>query len=632
MLKRDPKKTFNLLFLICLGMLIAAVPVRAQFGREISLSAPEVENYPEITLYFEAIGRDGKINTNLQEDQITLTENGVDQELLDFQIQTPGIQLVTAFNISNPFAIQDINGNSRFDFIKDSLLNWANQPLTTSPDNISMISNDGLEHTHLEENADFIKLLENYNPAIRELESNFNVLSKAIDFASDPVDQRGMKRVVLLFTSQPITDEYAAIDNLLSQAQDNQVMVYTILISSPAFFNTAGATKLQTLSAETGGLFLPFSGEEPLPDLGQLLLPLRSTYQINYQSQIVTSGMHTLEVSISSSIGESVGEREFFLDVQPPNPIFISPPRSITRTMPENISKDTVNGSYQPESYPLNFLIEFPDNHPRELEEVIIRIDGEIVESKNSPPYDQFIWDLRSYETSATHYLTIEVIDRVGLSRISIETPIEVIVKVPLPSINTLIGKNAAALAGLALILVLGMSLFVLISRGRIQPGKKNDLPLITFLKSLLRKVKILIKKLKSSKNTSTDRIPELEKHPYRLVPINDISQQLFPEPIRIDKHEIILGNNPQGKNIQIKHPSVINNHAKINSQTDGKFQITDYGSTAGTWINYQQILSTKPQFIKDGDIINIGEAGFRFQVMEKTEPHLSPRSKQIDS
>ena len=53
----------------------------------------------------------------------------------------------------------------------------------------------------------------------------------------------------------------------------------------------------------------------------------------------------------------------------------------------------------------------------------------------------------------------------------------------------------------------------------------------------------------------------------------------------------------------------------------DGNYQIIDHGSTAGTWINYQQITSPDPQFLKDGDIIHIGEAVFRFQKMEATEP-----------
>jgi len=613
-------KTLLQISLLCLVLLLAAVPVGAQTGRVVSLSPPEVDQYPTITLYFDAIKRDGDRINNLRQEQVVLVEDGIEQELLEFKSLNPGVQVVAAINISNPFAIQDINGVSRFDIIKESLLNWAAQPLATSPDDLSIITNDGLENTHRDDKKNFITILEEYNPEIKETESNFNVLARAIEIASDPVSQQGMKRVVLFYSSQPTTDDFAAIDSMISQAKDQQVMVYTFLVSSPAFFSTAGAGKLQSLATETGGVLYPFSGDEPLPDLGQLLLPLRRTYLVNYQSQIVTPGIHTLEVSISTTLGENVGRRDFYLDVQPPNPIFVSPPRSIIRKLPDNTGDDNVDQSYQPETFPLQILVEFPDNHPRELEELIIRVDGEIVDRKNSAPYDLFSWDLRSYESSAIHYLSIEAVDLMGLSRLSVETPIEVKIEVPPPNINEIIGKNGPAFAGLAVILVLGFSLFLLIFREKIQPGDRRDFPHL--IRNISRKLTpdSIIQKLRPSKEDSTASEPESNILSFRLIPINDISQQLFPEPIKVGKSEILLGNNPSGEIIHIDHFSIIKEHSRITIHPDGEFKITDLGSISGTWINFQQIRSAKPQILKDGVIINIGEASFRFQVIEILE------------
>lgn len=610
------RKSLHSLILLCLILMISASQVRAQAAREISLSTPDLANYPDITLYIDVNNREGRGITNLTADQITLHENGINQELLDFQALSPGIQLVTAFNLSNPFAIQDINGNSRFDYIKQSLLNWAAQPQNSAPDNISIVSNDGLEHSHLIEKSDVISILEGYDPELRETESNFNVLAKAISIASDPVDQPGMKRIVLLYTSQPTTEGFAAIDNLISQAADNQVKVYTILISSPAFFSTAGAAKLQNLSADTGGLFLPFSGDEPLTDLEQILEPLRSTYLLNYRSQIVTPGTQTLEVTVDSTLSPIVGMREFFLDIQPPNPIFISPPREITREIMEENSVENTNQTFQPEAVPLNILLEFPDNHPRDLEELIFRVDGEIVDRKTSPPYEQFIWDISSYETSAIHHLSLEAVDILGLARLSVETPVEIKVIVPPPDLTSIILANAPALAGLAVILLAGLALFIFISQGRIQPGVTNNFQLFSSKWVQFTKSKTLVRKILPSKNTDLQDSANQIIKPYRLIAINDVSQQLFPEPIRVDANEIKIGSSIPGNGIQIKHPSVIKEHVMINFLDDEKYQITDLGSTAGTWINYQQIKSSEHHILKDGDIIHIGEAIFRFQVM----------------
>jgi hypothetical protein len=608
--------------------MISVSQVRAQTAREVLLSAPDLVNYPDITFYIDVINREGKSITDLEVDQITLKENGNEQELIDFQHLSPGVQLVAAFNISNPFAIQDINGVSRFDYIKQSLLNWAAQPQTSASDNISILSNDGLEQSHLIEKSDVISALEGYDPEIRETEANFNVLSQAIGLASDPIDQPGMKRIVLLYTSQPTAEEYAAIDSLISQAVDNQVMVYTILVSSPSFFSTAGASKLQNLSADTGGVFLPFSGDEPLADLGQLLEPLRSTYLLKYRSQIVTSGNHSLEVTVSSTLSPIVGLREFFLDVQPPNPIFISPPRTIIlETLEENPIDKTIQ-VYQPQAVPLNILLDFPDNHPRDLEELIFRVDGEIVGRKTSPPFDQFIWDLSSYKVSATHQLSLEAVDVLGLSRLSVETPVEIKVIVPPPDLISIIRDNAPALAGLAVILLAGLALFIFISKGRIQPGVTNIFQSISSKWVQSTKSRTLIRKILPGKNDNTRDNPSSIK-PYRLIAINQISQQLFPEPIRVDDNEIKIGSSLPGKGIQVQHPSVIKIHASITCLEDEKFQIIDHGSTAGTWINYQQIKSGEPQFLKDGDIIHIGEAIFRFQVMTRMETPLVTEEKR---
>jgi hypothetical protein len=617
------------LILLCLILMIPASQVRAQEARQITLSAPDLAKYPDITFYIDVNSREGRSITHLTADQITLDENGIEQELLDFQVLSPGIQLVAAFNLSNPFAIQDINGNSRFDFIKQSLLDWAAQAQTSAPDDISIVSNDGLEHSHLVEKSAVTSILEGYDPDLRETESNFNVLAKAISIASDPVDQPGMKRIVLFYTSQPTTEGFAAIDNLISQAVDNQVKVYTILVSSPAFFSSAGAAKLQDLSSNTHGLFLPFSGDEPLEDLTQLFEPLHSTYLVNYRSQIVTPGTHTLEVTVDSTLSPIVGVREFFIDVQPPNPIFVSPPRVISREILEENSMESTNQVFQPETYPLHILLEFPDNHPRDIEELIFRVDGEIVARKTSPPYDEFIWDLSSYETSAVHHLSLEAVDILGLSRLSVETPVEINVVIPPPDLPSIIRTNAPALAGLAVILLAGIALFIFVSQGRIQPGVTNIFQSFSTKWVQFTKSRTLIKKILPGKNNDPEESPDLTKNSYRLIAINDVSQQLFPEPVRVDEHEIKIGSSLPVKGIQVKHPSVIKEHAMINCLSDKKFQITDLGSTAGTWINYQQIKSGKPQFLKDGDIIHIGEAIFRFQVMIRMETPLVTEEKR---
>jgi hypothetical protein len=606
----------------------------AQAGRFVHLSEPDLSEFPQMTLYFDVAERDSTMATDISEDQVILRENGVEQEILHFESLNPGIQLVTAFNLSAPFAIQDISGKSRFDYIQEALLKWAENEPSSLADDLSLISNDGFEATHLDDRSEFLDILADYDPDLQETEGNFNVLARAIELASDPVDQLGMKRVVLFFSPPVPSEGSTAINSLISQAKDNQVLVYVVLVSSPAFFSSAGAVALQNLTDETNGVYLtyiedePLSEEEekeelppqpktdPLPDLRNLLSPLRNTYILQYQSQIITTGNQNLELAISSPLGESLGEREFYLDIQPPNPIFISPPRIIQRKSDQSKDAQSDESGLYPSSFDLATIIEFPDGHPRELEEVIFRVDGVIIDKKTSPPYDQFTWDLTPYQTSGIHQISLEAVDILGLNRQSLPTPVEIQVELPPITIRSIFEGNALEIVGLTVVLILGLILFGLIAVGKIKPvvyfGKNRF-----FKKNVNSDSDLKLRKITPEQSEPKDAQSD-NLTGYRLIPVSDVAQQLITEPIQIRKKGISFGSDQNQAEKQIKHSSIAGLHTRIILDEDGDLFIKDEGGTAGTWINYKQIFGEKPHRIKDGDIIHIGEAGFRIQMVEK--------------
>jgi len=627
MLRLLPKKTLIRGITTLVYLLSVTTLVGAQTGRSITISPLDFSDYPQVSFNIDVQERDSSLVSDLSINQLTLRENDLDQQILDFTALNPGIQLVTAFNISAPFAIQDLNGNSRFDFIQDALLEWSEQ-IPTSKDRLSLISNEGLEITHLSKKSDFINSLQDYKPVLKESEINFNVLSRAIEIAGDPVDQMGMKRVVLFFTPPAPPESIAAIDSLISQATENQVMVYIILVSSPAFFTSPGSQILQDLAQRTDGVFTTYSGEEPLPNFRDMLSPLRYTYLIQYQSQIVTSGNHSLEISISTPLGESVGQKEFFLDIQPPNPIFISPPREIHRELMQSEADSSDLIDLQPESIDLDVIIEFPDNHPRDLEEVIFRVDGAVIERRTTPPFDNFVWDLTPYESSAVHYLAVEAVDILGLSRQSVQTPVEIQIDNPPPPVTTILEDNALPIGGLVIILTLGLLLFSLIKRGTIKPaiyfGKNRffNSGRIADLKTTTRRLPP--EEIEENGDLITDQFG------YRLIPVSDVAQQLITEPIQVWENDVTFGNDPSKDKFNIGHPSIAQAHTRITIKPGGDILVQDEGTASGTWINYKQIFGSKPHLIKDGDIIHIGEAGFRIQGMErKSESALTEENKQ---
>jgi len=452
------------------------------------ISPPITSQFPDIFLDLDVLDAAGSPKRDLNQEQFTIQENGVRIEPSSFDQLSPGIQLVLAINNSPPLAIQDISGTSRLEYIKQSLITFLNQTPTTSPDDLSLISNDGLEITHQTNQSALKELLEEYTPDSKETSANFNVLSRAIEIASDPVSEKGMKRVVVLFTPPPTPQEIGAVANLSTQVASNQVIIYPIIVSSPAFFNSEGVDAITNLASDSGGesfLFSgtiaeeendddePGSGPEPyesLPDFWLLLDQYRTTYQIQYRSQIITSGVHTLEVKVEDNLEETTNSLDFSLDVLPPNPILVSPPREIIRERSTSEGEDNSNLSLNPEEIVLEAVIEFPDKHPREIIESILRVDGEIADRNLTAPYNRFTWDLNDYQISRIHYLTLEVVDELGLSKSSVQTPVQVIIKTEAPSFKTIILENKGAFLGLAVLIAAGLGFLLLIFHRKIQP------------------------------------------------------------------------------------------------------------------------------------------------------------------
>jgi hypothetical protein len=172
----------------------------------------------------------------------------------------------------------------------------------------------------------------------------------------------------------------------------------------------------------------------------------------------------------------------------------------------------------------------------------------------------------------------------------------------------------------LGLILLLGMALFLLIARGTIHPSQGQELPWIV---SQGRRTAAFIRTVLNPNRAQDGSPGEVSSQPYRLIAISDVSQQLFPEPIPVYQAEITLGSRKGDGRITIEHPSIIAEHTRIKALEGGHYQVTDLGAAAGTWINYQQISGPKPHLIKDGDIIHIGEAAFRFQIIARIQAPL---------
>ena len=188
---------------------------------------------------------------------------------------------------------------------------------------------------------------------------------------------------------------------------------------------------------------------------------MRRLYALQYQSAARTGGEHTLSVEVIGQAGVvRSADQTFSIDLQPPNPIFVSPPLQILRRPPEDNPYDTE--VLLPVAQPLELIIEFPDGHPRPLVRTTLYVDGQIAAENTAEPFNAFVWDLNGFKDTAEHKLLVEAVDSLGLSRTSIEVPVTVTVIQPPRGLTAFFGRyrdtiiiGAIGFAALVLLLIL---------------------------------------------------------------------------------------------------------------------------------------------------------------------------------
>lgn len=588
----------------------------AQEGGQVRLAAPETADYPRISTYLEVRDSQGNFVRGLQKSDITILEDGDRIPVAQLDSLRTGVQMVVAVNPGPAFAIRNIQGEARFDFVKRYILDWADARLGSTEDDLSLLANDNPEATHLAEVKDWIAAMEAYQPDARNAVPDPDVLARAVDVAADTAIRPGMAKVVLFVTAPMDPEAGIGLQSIASRAQQMGVRLLIWLVASTERFSSQEANQLKDLAGQTGGGYFAYSGLEEIPSLEDYLEPLRNTYSLAYDSRIMTSGSHRLVVRVNVD-GSTVtsGEQEFNLDVLPPNVAFISPQLEIERVHPPEEEDLQI---LVPRSQILEVLIEFPDGHARPIQRSTLYVDGEIADENTKSPFDQFQWDLSAYPNTAQHTLKAEVVDDLGLSAMSMDTPVLVSVKYPPQNILATFSRNLSLLAGVIVVLSGAVLMLVLIRGGQIRPGillrwrrrrRRSD--------PVTQPVKVKEERRTQPRSSWINRLNWTQRRLASqavafLTPIGEPGSENGSVPISIALDEITFGSDPSQVSQVIDDPSVEGAHARLERKKDRDFRLSDLGSVAGTWINYSPV-SREGMVLEHGDLIHFGRVGFRF-------------------
>ena len=610
-------KRTGLTLLIAVCLLAGAFrPVASQAGARVLLSGLNTDSFPLISFFLDPVDAQGAFVDGLTPQALGVVENGTLLPADSLEVVEPGLELILAWSPSGSMSA-NLGDASQFETVRRALLDWMSRQ-KEGAGRFSFVTDGGSLQVHAALVQQWADMLTGYQPNLAAAQPSLTALVEAVRVSADPPVSPQSKRAILWVTP-PLDEKTAAgLSNLTAQAQQIGVRVF-IWVLPPAGAAAPDTALLQALADQTQGRLAVLSEPGAIPDLENWLAPLRRLYRVIYTSRVQAGGSQSVTVQSDSPAlqGALIGELAFSLDLQPPNPIFLSPPASVQRTWTEGTRAEPAR--LQPDSQPLAILVEFPDGRTRPLRAARLFVNGELAAENRAAPFETFAWDLRAVETGGQAVLRVEVEDSFGLTGASSDLAVEVVVQ-PKPDTSLLARISPTGLIAFGAVLAAAGALaIVLIGENRLRARRRAREQRRLSADPLTQPVPGGGEKRRGPARRETAAKPRPTVPPARLVPLADNDQPAGGGQVPIARSETVIGSDPRQSILAVEDPSVDPIHARL-VRRNGSFILFDEGSVAGTWVNYTPVGSDGVELCH-GDEIRFGRAAYRFDLVSAPEP-----------
>ncbi len=618
------RKTLSVIFLTIL-LSVSGFSANAQEAARAEVIKVDADAFPTISAMLDVYDAEGKFVSALDAMNITAMENGNPISITSLTEQEVGVQLVVAINPGPAMDTRDTLGISRYERVVENLRIWAEARPLEPRDEMSLVTTAGPLLVNASA-SEWRNSLVSFQPDARAAVPSLQSLTLALDLLEGQQgSQEGMKRSVLFLTPHlPDQQTVNTLEELTQRAILLGIRVNVWLIDSDAYFAHFSANALKSLALQTGGDYFAYSGIEPIPDPENYFAHLRHVYTFTYESQLATGGTHNLAVQVQrSDLNLTSGNATFTIDIQPPNPMLISPPSQIVRQAPEDDPYNTE--LLLPNEAMLEVLVEFPDGHPRPITRAALFVDDEMVAELTAPPFEKLRWDISEYLASGEHSLYVEIEDSLGLTKTSLGVPITLTIVQPPTGLIAFFGRNGSlltigviSLAGILLGLILligGRRSLASLSARRAEKKASHD--------PLTQPVPARVAEKTEKRRTS---IPGWGQPPRRvkatayLAPLNGKGNSQTGTPIPLTGVDISLGTDPTKVAFVLDDPSISPLHAVLRRNEANEFVLTDQNSIAGTWVNFEKV-GREGKVLTHGDLIHLGALRFQFILDKAPKP-----------
>jgi hypothetical protein len=601
-----------ILFMLTAIGLVSTLPAHGQVMNSLTVLPPDDAAFPILSLQFKANNTPETSIEELDLENLSVFEIGRRVTALALEQQQVGVHFTLAINGDPRFDLRDTQGISPYQQILVVLSDWVGSRRFGQEDTLTLVTQQSTPiRNSIDRNA-WLEALENYQPDFRKMVPDLVSLETALRLAEERVVPFGVDKVLLYITPPPLLEEINAVTNLTEAARSAGIQVNVWMLGEEFFLTNVQGGVLIDLAARTGGEFFYFTGVETLPDPETYLEGLGVTYTLQFESEIRETGTYIIQVVADLSGVEWTGESgEFYIDVQPPKPILLSPPAVIVREPPRNWEGDL--DALIPASRVIEFILEFSDRYPRDLVISQLFVDGQVVDQREEAPFTPLTWDLTSLVETGEHILQVEVEDSLGLTGETILTPIQIEVQLPEP--EQPLSSQQLGLIVIGVILTGTVILLIIWMTRHFLQGK------------LAHWMAKKIFDIRRKPGTAGFIRPEQAGGILAtLIPLDDPGFDLEHKVIPITRSQMAFGSDPERVDQVLEGEDVSRLHARLRVK-DGAFWLNDVGSDGGTWINYV-LIGREPVQLHPGDLIHFGILGFRFTMIDVSSPPMATVSK----
>jgi hypothetical protein len=582
---------------LALAALLVTQAVLAQVNASVRLSPPNTDSFPTVSMYATVSEGGGRRLRGLPASAFDIFEDGVSRPALAVEEVELGARQLFVINTGPALAVRDSRGRTRFDFVRQSLLDWWQHPEASDfgADDLTLHTGAGPLVSHAPSAARLAATLYGFLPSFDPPITDYELLINALASLEGQSDGQQIPSVVVFFT--PLVREPAelVVTNTIARANQLGATIFPVLIDTPEAVEHESYPLLVQLAEATGGSVYQLDPASPtLPDLWQVLTTLRTQYLVSYRSAVADDGPHQVELHVTQTGLIAASEpRSFEVMVTPPDVALVQPPQAITRDSPDPaVGVDEL----PPTETTIQAVVSFPDGHTRSLQSSQLLADDQAVQTRSSPPYDLFTWDLTTVDQSGPVTLEVVVVDELGLEGRSQPHVVAMTVVPPpggLAALGPAIGSLLLVLGVLAAGIAIAVGLLTLGQRRQATPGPSRSRPRTTLARARLR---------------PQDDGP-IEAF---LVPLLENGEP--GEPLPLTGADVTLGRDASLAAFPLNDPTVSGLHARLIRQAGGDYLLRDQGSIAGTWVNFDP-LPEDGWRLRHGDLVQLGRVTLRFQV-----------------